>query len=88
MSPLEELRRNTGLGIGAMAAALGVDYHALYGAERGNAGIPHKVKVALGELGVDVADLERRQGAWRQERARKLREELAGKIACAGGACA
>jgi len=88
MSPLEELRRNAGLGIGAMAATLGVDYHAFYHAERGTCGIPRRVKAALRELGVDVADLERRQEAWRQERARKLREELAGKIACAGGACA
>ena len=88
MSPLQQLREKAGLGIGAMAAALGVNYHAYYHAERGTCGIPHTARIALGELGVDVADLERRQEAWRQDRARRLREELAGKIACAGGACA
>ncbi len=38
--------------------------------------------------GVDVERLRSRQAEWFEGRARKLREELAGKIACAGGACA
>jgi len=80
MSPLQELREHLGLPIGEMAAALGVSYHAVYHAERSGCGIPRKARAALVELGVDVADLERRQEEWVQERARRLRAELAGRV--------
>jgi len=88
VSPIEELRRELGLSISQFAAALGIGYNQLHQTERGRQNIPRKAWPALREIGVDVDRLRSRQEEWFEERARKLREELAEKIAGAGGRAA
>lgn len=83
-SPVRQLREAWGLTISEFSEALGVQYNQAFQVEKGRQRLPRKAREALGELGVDVADLERRQAEWIEERARKLREELAGKIVVAG----
>ena len=80
-NPLQELRENLGLTLGAMAEALGVPYSAWYASEKNGAHLPHKARVALADLGVDVGDLLRRQEAWAQERAAERRAELRKRLA-------
>lgn len=76
-NPLRALREETlGLTLGEMAEALGVPYSAWYASEKNGAHLPHKARVALADLGVDVGDLLRRQEAWTQERAAQRRAEL------------
>ena len=79
-SPLQELRESWSLTRGEFAAALGVQYNQVFQAEKGRQRLPHAAQTALAELGVDVADLERRQEAWVQDRARRLREELVERL--------
>jgi DNA-binding XRE family transcriptional regulator len=79
-NPLTEVRDYLDLSIGAMAAMLGIPYHAWYQAEKGACRIPRKTRSVLAELGVDVVALEERQERWVQERAERLRAELAERI--------
>ena len=81
-NPLRALREETlALSLGEMAEALGVPYSAWYAAEKNGAGLPHKARAALAELGVDVGDLLRRQQTWTQERAAERRAELKARLA-------
>jgi hypothetical protein len=80
-SPLHDLRESLGLSRTQWADALGVAYNQAHLAENGRAPLPRKAKRALADLGVDVADLERRQDAWIDNRAQELRDALRGGVA-------
>lgn len=72
-SPLRAVRSSFGLSARAFAAALGVSSNRLLQIENGERPIPQRVKAALEIAGVNVADLERDQTAWRErERVRNL----------------
>lgn len=80
-SPLHDLRESLGLSRTQWADALGVAYNQAHLAENGRAPLPRKAKQALTDLGVDVADLERRQDIWIDNRAQELRDALRGGVA-------
>jgi len=80
-SPLTQVREALGLSRTDAAATLGVSYRALWGAEHAGEPIPPAARQALGELGVDVAQLEREQAEWFAERAAQLRQDLRARIA-------
>ena len=84
-SPLKELRESFGLSIGELAALCGVTYHRAYHAERGDAPLPRMMCEALGEVGVNVAELQARQVEWLEARGRTMRKELRDRLATGGG---
>ena len=80
MSPIQELREEWGLSITQFAAALGIGYNQAHQTERGRQRLPRKGWAALREIGVDVGDLERRQSAWFEDRASRLRAEIKARV--------
>ena len=85
MSPLQEVRQALGLSLRDMAMALGLDYVTWYRAELHSNSVPRKAREALRELGFDPEEVSRRQGAWVEDRARRLRQELRGRVNIASG---
>jgi transcriptional regulator with XRE-family HTH domain len=81
-SPLRLLRERLGLSLPEFAAFLGVGYMRAYAAERGMVvRIPAAMLEALADAGADVGALERDHRRWIEERARSLREKVAGAVA-------
>lgn len=79
-SPLAQTRSTLDLSRTALAQALGVSYATLYQAEHGLQPLPRRAWLALAEIGVDVGDLERRQSAWFEDLASRLRAEIKARV--------
>ena len=59
-----------------LACAVGVNEHVIWCVANGHTGMPPRDRDDLTALGVDAADLVRRQEQWRQERPAAFREQL------------
>lgn len=79
-NPFRELRRAARMSPGEFADAIGVNYPALWSAERGRVAEPTALLAALERAGFDAKELAEQYRAWRlaaqQERRHQLHERL------------
>jgi hypothetical protein len=75
-SPLQDLWAALGLTRTEWTDLLGVAYSQTHLAEKGRAPLSRQAQQVLAGMGVDVADLERKQQVWIGNRARELRATL------------